>query len=79
MKKLTLAVGTAVIGLSLVAGSVRSARAAQTPSDNTSCAYHLWHCSYAGPDYWSNCEPDWASGWVSTKFAKGICEYYHPE
>lgn len=81
MSKLPLIVATAAIGLFLVAGSTRTVTAAQggptPPSDGQSCWYHLWHCSYDGSAYWSDCNPNMGQGWIPTSVARQICREFH--
>lgn len=80
MSKRTLALGSAILGLALVAGATTRATAAdQTdiPSDTVHCYYKLWHCTYGDDSYWSGCEPRYGEGWYPTGTVKAICTTYH--
>lgn len=82
MSKLPLIAVTAVLGLAFVAGATNSVTAETSgptpPSDNIYCYYNLYHCSYDGDAYWSDCDPRYGEGWIPTSVARSICREFHP-
>jgi hypothetical protein len=80
MKRFPLMIASAVIGLALLAGSTHqltaeSSRAAVPPAG---CYYFLYTCSYGGTSaYWSDCDPGYPGGMISSDFAAIICGSYH--
>lgn len=82
MSKRPLLLGSAILGLVLVAGATRSATATDQkniPSDSIHCYYHLYHCVYEDDGYWSGCDPRYGQGWVPTSSARAICQTYHEQ
>jgi hypothetical protein len=86
MKRLTLIMASAAIGLALLLGATRDAVANTTetggghgpPDDGIPCYYNLYNCSYQDSmAYWSGCSPGYAPGLITTATAKVICEQYH--
>jgi hypothetical protein len=84
MKRFTLMIASAAVGLALLAGATRNVLAESgtggsgaLPPDTVNCYYHLWTCSYMGDDYWSDCSPGFDEGWIPTSSAKVICGTYH--
>ena len=76
--KYPIGIASAAIGLALLAGAARRARAdTQIPPDGAQCYYHLWTCSYDGTGYWSGCDPNFSEGWITTRTAEAICTDYH--
>jgi hypothetical protein len=82
MSKLPLVAATAALGLAFVAGATNSVTAeasgAVPPSDNVYCYYNLYHCSYDGDMYWSNCDPRFNQGYIGTSVARSICTKFNP-
>lgn len=78
MSKLPLLAATALVGLAIVAGTTRTvtAETATYPSDGIDCYYHLWHCSYDGEAYWSDCDSGYGQGWIPTSAARRICRKF---
>jgi hypothetical protein len=80
MRKLTLTIGSGVIGLALLVGASQRATAtdeATIPSDGVHCYYHLYHCTYDNDSYWSQCDPRFGEGWISTASARAVCRQYN--
>lgn len=80
MSKRPLLLGSAILGVALIAGATRTAIATDQkdiPSDSMHCYYHLYHCVYDDDGYWSGCDPQYNEGWIATSTAKAICTTYH--
>lgn len=76
--KFPIAVGSTAIGIALLAGASQKVRADTSgQSDDTQCYYNMYHCSYPGDAYWSNCDPQFVQGYIPTSSAKIICDTYH--
>lgn len=81
MSKLPLIAVTAALGLAFVAGATTTVTAAESgpiPSDNVYCYYNMYHCSYDGDMYWSECDPRYHEGYISTSVASMICRKFNP-
>lgn len=83
MSKLPLIAATAALGLAFVAGATTTVTAADTsgavpPSDNVYCYYNMYHCSYDGDMYWSQCDPRYHQGYIPTSVASMICRKFNP-
>ena len=82
MKRFTLIIASAVIGLALLVGASRKALADTSgtgqPGDGVTCYYNLYTCSYQDSmAYWSGCDPQYAQGLIPTATAKLICTTFH--
>lgn len=81
MKRFSLMVASAAIGLGLLAGVTHqlAAKAVNTavPPLGGSCYYFMYNCTYASGAYWSDCEPGGAPGMIGTSFARIICKTYN--
>lgn len=83
MKRISLMVFSAVLGIALLAATARQLSATQgdggLPGDGVGCYYNMYTCSYGDSwAYWDGCTPGAAEGWTSTGTAKTLCTTYHP-
>ncbi len=81
MSKLPLTLATAALGLAFVAGTttkVTAEMAGPPPSDNVYCYYNMYHCSYDGDMYWSDCDPTFHQAYVPTSIARSVCRKFNP-
>ncbi|HEY4320281.1 MAG TPA: hypothetical protein VGM77_03800 [Gemmatimonadales bacterium] len=82
MKRISLMVFSAVLGVTLLAVTAHQLRATQgtgAPGDNVMCYYNMYTCSYGDSwAYWDGCDPSIPQGWTATVNAKALCTTYHP-
>ncbi|MGH7522837.1 MAG: hypothetical protein ACREK8_00855 [Gemmatimonadales bacterium] len=84
MKRLTLMMASAAIGLTLLVGAARDALATTMetgnygpPGDGVTCYYNMYNCSYQDSmASWNGCSPDYSPGLITTATAKAVCQQY---
>ena len=79
MKRFSLMIASAAIGLALLAGTTRELVAKSSvviPPAGGSCMYYWYTCSYDDGSYWTDCTPGLPAGMIPTASARMICDTY---